>query len=96
MVTNITFHKITESIYSCKILEVTDDDGAIHLLIGLKYTVIMADTGSPVLTKPHFISLALCETKVPIKYRGGHTPLSLTRQSIFMYLDLFYKAFWWL
>ena len=58
--------------------------------MGLKYTVIVADTVSPILTIPHSTSLVLCETKVPIQDRGGHTPLSLTIQVIFMYLNLFY------
>ena len=75
---------------SCKMLEVTDDEGAIHLLIGLKYTMIVADTGSPILNMPHFTRPVFCETKDPIKYRCGHTPVSRTRQGIFMYMNLFY------
>ena len=34
-VTNTTIHKVTESIESCKILEVTDDEGSIHQLINI-------------------------------------------------------------
>ena len=73
-------------------MEVTDDEREIHLFIGIKYKVIVADTGSPVITTPNCKGLVLCETKVPIQYRGGHTPLSITRQGIFMYLNLFYTA----
>ena len=43
-------------------LEVTDDEGEIHLLTNLKYTVIMADTDSPILTTQHSMSLVLYET----------------------------------
>ena len=39
-----TIHKITERIESNKILEVTDDEGAIYLLINLKFAVIREDT----------------------------------------------------
>ena len=56
-VTIITFHKITERIESCNLLEVTDDEVAIHLLVDLKYTVIVAYTRSPILTMPHSTSL---------------------------------------
>ena len=73
-------------------LEVTDDEGSIHLLICIKYTFIVADIGSSVLTTPHSVSLLLCETRVPIEGRGGHTILSLTRQGIFLYINLFYTA----
>ena len=76
----------------CKILEVTDDEGAINFLIRLKYIAIVADTGSPILTTPHSTSLVFCETKVPIQDRGEHTPLSITRKGIFMYPNLFYTA----
>ena len=92
MVTNITFHKITENIESYKSLEVTDDEGAIHLLIGIIYTVIVLDTGTPVLTTPHATSLVSYETNVTIEDIGGHTLLSLTRQGIFLYTNLFYTA----
>ena len=51
-VTNITFHKITEKIESCKVLEVTDDEGVIQLLTGLKHTVVVAHTGFPIRTTP--------------------------------------------
>ena len=89
-VTNITLHKITERIESCKILEFTDDEGSIHWLIGLKCTVIVADTGSPIPNNPHSVSLVFCETKVPIQVRVNHTPRSLKRQGSFRYLHLFY------
>ena len=51
----------------CKMLEVTDDEGEIHLLKGLKYTVIVTDTGSPILTTPHSTILVFCETNTPVK-----------------------------
>ena len=79
MVTNITFQKITERIESCKMLEVNDDEGEIHLLVGIKYTVIVADTTPPIITTPHSTSLVFCETRVPIQERSDHTPLSPTR-----------------
>ena len=63
-VSNITSHKLTEIISSCTVLEVTDDEGEIHLLINIKYTVIVAGTVTPILTMPHFTSLVLCETNV--------------------------------
>ena len=85
MVTNTTFKKIPVRIYSYTILEFTDDEGEVHSLIGIKYTVIVADTGSPIITTPHSTSLVLCETKVPIQDRGGHTLLSLTISGILMY-----------
>ena len=59
-VTNITFHKITERIESCKNLDITDDEVAIHLLVGLKYTVIVTYIGSPIITMPHSTSLVFC------------------------------------
>ena len=40
-VSNITSHKLTEIISSYTVLEVTDDEGEIHLLINIKYTVIV-------------------------------------------------------
>ena len=40
-VVNITINKITERIESHKSLKVTDDEGIIHLLTGLKCTVIV-------------------------------------------------------
>ena len=63
-VTNITIHNITESIESNKMLEVTDDEGEIQLLIGLKCTLIVTDTGSPILTTPHYMILVFCKTNV--------------------------------
>ena len=82
----------SERIESCRILEVTDDEGELHFLVGIKYTVIVADTVSPILTTPHSTSLVLWETRVPIQDRGVHAPLYLTRQGIFMYLNSFYTA----
>ena len=45
-------------------MEITDDEGEIHSLIGLKYAVIVEDTSSPNLTTPHSTSLVLYETNV--------------------------------
>ena len=84
--------KITERIESCKILEVTDDEGAINWLIGIKYTVIVADNGSPILTMPQSTSHILCETRVLIQDRGGHTPWSITRQDRLRYINLLYTS----
>ena len=42
-----TAKKITERIYSYTLLEVTDYEVEIHLLINLKHTVIVADTALP-------------------------------------------------
>ena len=44
--------------------EGNDDEVAIHLLISLKCTVIVGDTGSPVRNTPHFTSRVFYETKV--------------------------------
>ena len=52
-----TFNKITESIESCKMLKVIDDGREIHLLICIKYTVIVADTGSPIIITTHSMIL---------------------------------------
>ena len=49
----------------------------------------MEDTGYPIITKPNFTSLVLFETKVPIKDRGGHRSLYITRQCRFMHLNFF-------
>ena len=89
--TNITFHEINERIEYFEMLEVTDDEGEMHLLIGLKYTVIVSDTVPPILTMPHSTSFFFCNNNVPIQYIGNHTPLYILRQGIFMYLNLFYK-----
>ena len=35
----------------------------------------------------NYKSLVFCETKAPTKDRNGHTPLYLTRQGIFVYLN---------
>ena len=75
-------------------MKVTDDDGGIYLLIGLKYTVLVVDTAPPIITTPHSTNLVFCETKAPTQDRGGHKPLSWTRQCILMYLNLFYTAVW--
>ena len=56
-VTNINIHKITERIESYTILEVTDDEGSIDLLINIKYTVIAAEPYSPLRNTPHLTKL---------------------------------------
>ena len=43
-VSNITIHNISEKIESYTVLEVTDDEGEICLLINIKYTVRVVDT----------------------------------------------------
>ena len=53
---------MTESIYSNEILEGTKDEGAMHLLISIKCTVIVADPGSPIWNMPHSTSLVFCDT----------------------------------
>ena len=55
---------MTESIESNKILEGTDYEGEIHLLINIKYTVIVVDTVSPIINNPHYMILVLGETNV--------------------------------
>ena len=59
-VTNITIRKLNESIYSYTVLEVAGDEGAIHLLINIRYTVIVVDAGSPILTTPYSGILFFC------------------------------------
>ena len=45
-------------------LEVTDDEGLIHLLINLEYTVIVAESDLTIRNTPHPTNLLLCETNV--------------------------------
>ena len=49
---------------SNKMSEVTNDEGAIHLLLNLKYTMIVADPGPPFRNTTHYTSLVFCETNV--------------------------------
>ena len=63
-ITKSTIHKITWNIESYTILEVTNDEGAINLLINIKYTVISAETCSPIRNTPHSMSLVFYETIV--------------------------------
>ena len=42
-------------------LEVTDDEGEINLLIGIKYKVVVADIGSSIITTPHSMGLVFYE-----------------------------------
>ena len=53
IVTNITIPKITEGIEYYNILELTDDEGSIHLIINIRYTVIVVDPNSPIRNTPH-------------------------------------------
>ena len=53
---------MTERIDPNTTLEVTDNEGAIHLFINLKCTVMVADPGSPILSMLHSKSLVFCET----------------------------------
>ena len=53
---------MTERIEPSTILEVTDNEGAIHLLINMKPTVMVEDPGYPIQNTPHPTSLVLCET----------------------------------
>ena len=55
---------MTERIESYKVVEVTDDEGAIHLLINIKYTLIVAGTVPPILTMPYSMRLVFCETNI--------------------------------
>ena len=90
MVTNITFHKITVRIESYKILELTDYEVEVHLLIGFKCIMIVTETISYIRNMTHSMSLVFCETKVRIQDRGGYIPWSLTRQDRFRYINLLY------
>ena len=53
---------MTERIYYTTILEVTYDERTIHLIMSIKYKVIVEDPGSPNQNTPHSMSLVLCET----------------------------------
>ena len=59
----MTNKTMTERIESNKTLEVTDDEGANHLLISIKYTVIVVETVSPIRNSRHPTSRVFCETK---------------------------------
>ena len=43
-------------------LEVNDNEGAIHLLINIKCTVIVVYPVSPIINTPHYTRLVICET----------------------------------
>ena len=60
----LPFTKMTERIEYNTILEGTDDEGAIHLFINFKCTVIVADPISPIRNMPHSTRLVFCETNV--------------------------------
>ena len=62
--TNITIHKITESLESNTILEGNYDEGEIHLILNLKYIVIFLEPVSPIIKSPNSMRLFLCETNV--------------------------------
>ena len=55
---------MTEGIDSNKILESTDYEVSIHLLVSLKCTVIVVDPVSPIRKTPHSTSRVFCETNV--------------------------------
>ena len=50
------------TIESNTILDFTGDEGEIHLLVNLKYTVIVSDRGSSIINMPHSMILVFCET----------------------------------
>ena len=60
--TEITIHRMNERVKSTKILQVTDYNGVIHLIINLKDTVIVGDPGSHFRNIPHSTRLFFCET----------------------------------
>ena len=64
MATKIMFHKVTESIESMIILEVTDDKGLINLLINVKFIVTVVDHIFLSWGIPPSTNLVLCETNV--------------------------------
>ena len=45
-------------------MEGTDDEGEIHLLINLKCTVIVVYHVSPIRNMPHYASLVFCERNI--------------------------------
>ena len=47
-----------------EIIEVTDDEGSIHLLLNIKYKVIERDTVYPIQNMTYSKSLVLCATIV--------------------------------
>ena len=53
---------MTENIEYNTILEVTDYKIAVHLLINLKYAVILENTISPIQNTPHPMSLVFYKT----------------------------------
>ena len=79
-------------------LEVTDEEGAIHLLINRKYTVIVADTGSPILNTQHSTILVFCETNV-IYYQyktEADTYHYLQQDSADPYISIYFiHKIWW-
>ena len=73
---------MTERIESNTSLDVADDEGSIHLLINLKYTVIVTDPRSPIKNTPHYMILVFCETIVrdyQYKIEAITDPIYLTR-----------------
>ena len=52
---------MTESIEDNTLFEVNDYEGEINFFIDIKYKVIVAENGSPILNTPHSTSLVLCE-----------------------------------
>ena len=62
--TNITIHKMAESIESNTILENTDDEGVIQVLLNLRYIVIVVELVSSIKNYPYSTSLVFNETIV--------------------------------
>ena len=79
---NITIHKMTEMIESTTILEVNDDKGVIHLLRNKMHSD--SDISQLPLSKCatfHEPCLLLNQyQRPPLKERGCHRPLSITRK----------------
>ena len=55
---------MNENIESNKSLEVTDDEGEIHFLINITYTVIVAEPGSHINNTSYYMRLIFCDTNV--------------------------------
>ena len=55
---------MNERIEFNNILKVADIEGLIHLLINIKFKVIVEDPGSPTRNIPHSPCLILCKTNI--------------------------------
>ena len=77
-----------------KILEVTGYEGAIHLPLYLKYTVIVVDDVFPTRNMPHSTSLVFCETNVryfQYKTEAAQTTISNKIMHHQVYKCIFYS-----